>query len=143
MDSNATNYSATATTDNGSCCYPPIYGCLHENFDSNGDGSIDYENYNHGSGSLGNPHDVQGWSQFRVVPTGNINYDVNTHDQQMCILKDGCDHSVNTNCSSTVYTTHDNAVNTTLYGERNGAGCTNTIDGVSEKVDYWNKFNLI
>jgi hypothetical protein len=142
MDSNATNYSATATTDNGSCCYPPIYGCLHENFDSNGDGVVDYENYNHGSGSLGNPHDVQGWSQFRVVPTGNINYDVNTHDQQMCILKDGCDHSVNTNCSSTVYTTHNNSVNTALYGERNGAGCTNTIDGVSEKVDYWNKLNL-
>ena len=142
-DSNATNYSAAATTDNGSCCYPPIYGCMYENYDGDGDGTYDYENYNHGSGSMGNPYNVQGWSQFRVTPTGNVNYDVNTHDQQMCILKDGCDEAVvgSTNCPTTQYTVHDNAVNTALYGERNGAGCTNDVDGTSYIVDYWNKVN--
>jgi hypothetical protein len=143
MDSNASNYSATATTDNGSCCYPPIPGCLYENFDSTADGIFDKENYNHGSGSLGNPYNVQGWSQFRVSPTGNINYDVNTHDQQMCILKDGCDEAVvgAGNCPTTEYTVHDNTVNTDLYGERNGAGCTDPIDGSASIIDYWHNRN--
>jgi hypothetical protein len=131
MDTNASNYDANVTTDNGSCCFPIIEGCLYENYTNlNGDS---FENYNYGSGSLGNPYNVQGWSQFRVTAltnpglTGSVGYDVNTHDQNMCILKDGTatTHTTNTNGSSP------------LFGERNPAGCTDNTGQDAYTRDYW------
>ena len=129
-DGGASNYDPSATTDDGSCCYGIIEGCLHETF-TNALGE-DFENYNYGSGSLGNPYNVQGWSQYKVIPNPvDITYDVNTHDQNMCILKDG---------TATTHTTNNNSMSN-LYGERNGAGCTDNVGADSQTVDYWFEYH--
>ena len=119
-------------------CVVNIYGCLDEIWYDNGASQYRY-NWNHGSGALGIDNTQhQGWSQDPVIPTGDPLYDVNTHNQAMCIPYDASGTTASDNVTFTVNPAGFSFVDTTseVYTPTSGnymgdgpAGCKENDQG--------------